>query len=228
MLDKHSPLLTHYSQQAHAVQALVLTLVAKRLGLAPSQLHAMHALQRASGDHVRFVRAPPQPAADRRTALGAHSDFGSVTVLMNRLGGLQVRLPVGVAARGGAAAPLCEVEPSGERWAYVRPLPGHAVVNLGDAMVIFSQGLLRSNVHRVVSPPGAQADVERYSLVYFGRPADDVVLRPLRESAIVAARCKGEEKGDEVSAKEWILRRALYRRNGARWEDSKGTEDVRS
>ena len=189
----------------------------------------MHALQRRSGDHVRFVRAPPQPAADRRTALGAHSDFGSVTVLMNRLGGLQVRLPVGIGTGGGCGAhPLCEREASGERWAYVRPLAGHAVVNLGDAMVIFSRGVLRSNVHRVVSPPGAQADVERYSLVYFGRPADDVVLRPLKESAVVAARCKGEENGDEVSAKDWILRRALYRRNGAKWEDSKGTEDMRT
>ena len=211
------------------MQSLILTLVAHRLGLPPSQLHAMHALRRASGDHVRFVRAPPQPAADRRTALGAHSDFGSVTVLMNKLGGLQVRLPGGIAAEGGADGPLCEVEGgSGERWAYVRPLPGHAIVNLGDAMVIFSKGLLRSNVHRVVSPPGAQADVERYSLVYFGRPGDDVVLRPLRDSAIVAERCKGEETGDEVSAKEWILRRALYRRNVAKWEYSKGTEDARA
>ena len=36
-------------------------------------------------------------------------------------------------------------------------LAGHAIVNLGDAMVNFTNGLLRSNIHRVVSPPGEQA-----------------------------------------------------------------------
>lgn len=31
-----------------------------------------------------------------------------------------------------------------------QPIPGHAICNLGDAMSIFSGGILRSNLHRVV------------------------------------------------------------------------------
>lgn len=31
-----------------------------------------------------------------------------------------------------------------------KPLPGHAICNLGDAMFFFSGGILRSNIHRVV------------------------------------------------------------------------------
>ncbi|KAJ7452624.1 hypothetical protein FB451DRAFT_1409314 [Mycena latifolia] len=54
------------------------------------------------------------------------------------------------------------------------PLPGHAICNLGDAMAIFSGGILRSNIHRVVNPPGEQGSFPRYSLVYFMHPADPV------------------------------------------------------
>ena len=70
--------------------------------------------------------------------------------LHNRLGGLQV-LP-----------------PGSDKWLYVKvtgahphiahtltsfaqPLPGHGICNVGDALNIFSGGILRSNIHRVMS-----------------------------------------------------------------------------
>jgi isopenicillin N synthase-like dioxygenase len=101
----------------------------------------------------------------------------------------------------------------------VRPLPGHCIVNLGDALVKFSGGRLRSNIHRVVPPPGEQRHSDRYSLVYFCRPGDDVLLRTLIES-------EGQGGEEEVSAKEWILRRALGRRRADGWKDSGGTEGL--
>lgn len=51
---------------------------------------------------------------------------------------------------------------------------------MGDAMVKFTAGILRSNVHRVVPPLGEQANLTRNSLVYFSRPEDSVVLKQLR------------------------------------------------
>ena len=104
----------------------------------------------------------------------------------------------------------------------MRPLPGHCVINLGDALVKFSNGTLRSNIHRVVAPPGEQGKETRYSLVYFSRPEDDVVLRSL-----VGGGQDGESEGTGgVTAKEWILRRALGRRKVDGWEASGGTESV--
>jgi isopenicillin N synthase-like dioxygenase len=118
-----------------------------------------------------------------------------------------------------------------EGWTYVRPLPNHAIINLGDALVKFTGGILRSNTHRVVSPPGAQGDETRYSLVYFSRPEDAVLLRPLKEeSKMIEGRVgDGEDDGEIVSSKEWILRRALGKRVGKYWdpERAKGTEDAR-
>lgn len=67
------------------------------------------------------------------------------------------------------------------------------------------------------------------SLVYFSRPEDEVILKPLKESEMVRQAGGGkEEGGDEVTAKEWILRRALQRRVGGDWEKSEGTEGGRA
>ena len=131
-------------------------------------------------------------------------------MLFNRVGGLQV-LPQGE---------------DGE-WLYVRPLPGHAIVNLGDAMVKFTNGLLRSNIHRVVSPPGEQGGWTRYSVVYFARPEDDVLLRRLEGSKLIPEVEGGEE--EEINSKDWVLRRALGRRDDVKsvdFEKSVGTEMV--
>lgn len=118
--------------------------------------------------------------------------------------------------------------PQTNDWCYVKPLAGHAVVNIGDAMVKFTAGILRSNIHRVVSPPGEQADSTRMSLVYFARPEDDVILKVLDGSKLIDEKKNTSKEysaeQEEVTAKDWILRRALGRRTGGNWEKSAGTE----
>ena len=139
--------------------------------------------------------------------MGAHTDFGTLTILFNRLGGLQV-LP-----------------PEEDEWLYVQPIPGHAIVNLGDALTKFSHRLLRSNIHRVVAPPGKQAELTRYSLVYFSRPQDDVLLKTL-ESSVIPPLMDGEVE-EEVDSKTWVLRRAFGNRVGGKMKNVEGGEKVR-
>lgn len=78
-------------------------------------------------------------------------------------------------------------------------------MNMGDAMVKFTNGLLRSNVHRVVSPPGEQGGETRWSVVYFSRPEDEVVLKRLESEVIPGLR----EVEQEISAKDWIRLQAM-------------------
>ena len=125
-------LIKGYMVRSHEIVTLILERLNKRLELPHGTLQGLHRLEGASGDQMRWVKSPPQKQDDRQTALGEHTDFGSVTVLFNRLGGLQVLPP----ASNGMK----------EEWAYVKPLKGHCVVNLGDAMVKFTAGVLRSNV----------------------------------------------------------------------------------
>ncbi|KAF1958642.1 Clavaminate synthase-like protein [Byssothecium circinans] len=65
----------------------------KSLDPPASTFTSLHRLYSPSGSHVRFIRAPPQPVDQRSLALGEHTDFGSLTILFNRIGGLQVRPP---------------------------------------------------------------------------------------------------------------------------------------
>lgn len=227
--EKHRPLLKDYVSRCHALITYFLRFLNARLELPEGKLESLHRIDAVSGDQVRFVKAPPQPVDDRRTALGAHTDFGSVTILFNRLGGLQVRLPHYIKpippSEHSEGVNTLTGEEDGENWVYVRPLPGHAIINLGDAMVKFSGGILRSNIHRVSSPPDTQAETTRYSLVYFSRPEDEVLLKALDESPLIKQKIKGREEEEAVNSKDWILRRALNNRKGAEgWKKGRGTE----
>ncbi|KAF2171909.1 hypothetical protein M409DRAFT_63449 [Zasmidium cellare ATCC 36951] len=194
-------LVKRYMLGSHALVSLILGVLNRRLGLPEGTLPSLHDLHTISGDQVRWVRSPPQPPSDRRSALGEHTDYGSVTILFNRLGGLQVLPP--------SDPPT---------WAYVKPLRGHCIVNLGDAMVKFTAGVLRSNIHRVANPPGAQAGETRLSLVYFNRPGDEVILKVLEGSEVIEERRRESgidgEEGEGVTAKAWILNRAFGRAKG--------------
>jgi len=182
---------------AHSLVLFILRHIEKHLYLPAETLTSLHRQMKISGDQVRFIKSPPQPPSDMRTALGKHTDFGSITILFNRLGGLQILPPPFLTPAGQ--------EPE---WTYVKPLPGHCIVNLGDAMVKFTNGLLRSNIHRVVSPPGEQAKETRYSLVYFSRPEDEVILKRLEGSNVIPELKEGETE-EQVNSKEWIKLQAM-------------------
>jgi len=184
-------------RNAHALVRLVLAHLNTHLHLPPGTLESLHRQNAVSGDQVRIIKSPPQPLSDLKTTLVKHTDFGSITILFNRLGGLQILPPPSLTPPGQ--------EPE---WMYVKPLPGHCVVNLGDAMVKFTNGLLRSNIHRVVSPPGEQAKETRYSVAYFSRPEDEVVLRRLEGSDIIPELRKGQ-KEENMNSKDWIKLQAM-------------------
>jgi isopenicillin N synthase-like dioxygenase len=81
-------------------------------------------------------------------------------------------------------------------------------------MVKFTNGLLRSNIHRVVAPPGEQVNSTRYSLVYFSRPEDDVVLKRLDFPGSTVPELEKGVVEEDVSSKVWIMDKAMSRRTG--------------
>lgn len=111
-----------------------------------------------------MLRCLPQPADDRRTSLVGHTDIGSLTILFNITGGLQLLVPDSTDVKDEKS------------WRYVQPVPGCAIINLGDAMVEWTAGILRSNMHRITYSLGEQGEVPRYSLAYLVRPSGDQTL----------------------------------------------------
>lgn len=211
-LAAHHALLERLVRGAHAICLLIISKIEAHLRLEPGQLTSLHRLTQTSADQLRLLKMPPQPQGDRRTSLLAHTDFGSVTLLWNILGGLQI-LPPG--NDDGTN------ENNGTSWEFVRPQAGCAVVNMGDAMVHFTGGVVRSNLHRVTYAPGKQALMDRYSIAYFSRPEDDVVLEGLGS---VGANGQGGKGQQRMTAKEWVARKAeLYRKGESRMKSWGGS-----
>lgn len=98
---------------------------------------------------LRYLHYPPQPAdSDEKLSrgIGAHTDFGSVTLLMqDEVDGLQV------------------YEKSTQEWLDVVPTKGAYVVNLGNMFMRWSNDKYISNLHRVINKSGK----ERYSVPFF-------------------------------------------------------------
>lgn len=111
---------------------------------------------------------------------GAHSDYGSVTLLFQRAGqpGLEIRTPEGT----WASVPIVPgPEDEGEADADVGAFPP-ILVNIGDLLSYWTDGLLKSTVHRVVFPLAEQSrsdPQDRYTLVYFCHPVDSTELVPV-------------------------------------------------
>ena len=147
-----------------------------------------------------MTRGPPRKTAEMpEIQTPSHTDFGTITVLMNWLGGLQVW-----SESSRKAGPL-EPDVPGE-WLWVKPKPGCAIVNLGDAAVKYTNGVLCSGRHRVIPAPGEQGKYPRYSIVYFVRPCDHTRMKTLKGHGIPPADDM-EEEG--VEAKEWIYQQAM-------------------
>lgn len=108
------------------------------LGLPAGTFRKLHTPELLTGSECRIIRKPaegenghiPEGAHDGKKAasIGAHTDFGSFSFLHGRgTGGLQV-LP-----------------PGSDKWYYIKPMAGHAVVNVGDTLAIYSGGIFNSS-----------------------------------------------------------------------------------
>lgn len=196
-----------FTRRSHAVAQIILQKIATHLGLDPQVLLDLHTLEAQSGDQVRLTHVAPAPTSAFAITLGAHTDYGSVTILFNKLGGLQV------------------MPPSSTEWKYVRPEPDCAIVNLGDALVKLLGGRVHSGLHRVVTAPGDQATLPRTSVVYFARPNGSVPL-----TSVFAG---DEREATILTADEWIKKRVFFS-NTLNYKDAEtakqglGTEHTQS
>jgi isopenicillin N synthase-like dioxygenase len=177
-----------FVEHFHFICQLIMAHINVHLGLPSNTLAPLHDLHQSSADQARFLKMPPQPEGDRRTSLLAHTDVGSITMVWNVLGGLQVQRP---------DVPYN----SDEGWEFIKPERGCAVVNMGDAMRRFTGDRVRSSLYRVAYAPGDQATHNRYSVAYFSRPLNSMEVKPLDfgDKDAVLANGKGTNFTDAIN-----------------------------
>jgi isopenicillin N synthase-like dioxygenase len=108
---------------------------------------------------LRILHYPPQPPEDDGVHLGAraHTDTNAFTILaQDDNGGLEIRNRE-------------------NEWVAVPPIAGTFVVNVGEVLKVWTDGILSSTLHRVINRSGR----ERYSIPFFMYPSYDALIEPL-------------------------------------------------
>ncbi|KAF2445312.1 Clavaminate synthase-like protein [Karstenula rhodostoma CBS 690.94] len=160
------------------------------LGLPPDTFTSRQSPTKLSGTVFRVIKSYASPEEEGyRTSMIHHADFGTITILANVVGGLQILAP--------------GKEASDEQgWLYVRPERGCLIVNLGDAMVQWTCGLLRSKCHRINFAP----------------------VRPERDAAMRRLMGQGEDGGDgDLTA--WEVKKMMALKSGEAVMESRGGKD---
>ncbi|XP_031132286.1 protein SRG1-like [Ipomoea triloba] len=142
-----------YSVEVNKVAMKVLRLIAKNLGIKDEE---MCKLYEGGMQSMRMNYYPPCPQPELVMGLSPHSDADGLTILLqvNETQGLQIK-------KNGA-------------WLPVVPIPNSLIVNIGDTLEIFTNGIYRSIEHRAV----VSWDKERMSVATFHAPKLDAELGP--------------------------------------------------
>ncbi|KAI0470856.1 2OG-Fe(II) oxygenase superfamily protein [Xylariaceae sp. FL0804] len=230
-MEPHQAELAAFREACHSLCRRLLLLFGIGLGVEPPDFFARaHSREQPSGSILRFLYYPPPPppssAATPDAAgvssssssssdvvrAGAHSDYGSVTLLFRLRGQAGLEL---LSARTGDWTPVPVCPPGTE----ADPAPP-ILVNIGDLLSYWTNGLLRSTVHRVTATAAAGAAAgaaaaaaeeestrdPRYSLVFFCQPADQTPL-----TAVPSERVRGFRGGlaDANAGNPYAERRVL-------------------
>ncbi|KAI9276739.1 hypothetical protein BDA99DRAFT_493988, partial [Phascolomyces articulosus] len=161
-----------FFKKMHSVGISVLELLAIALKVTPNQetgandyLSSYHRYGDEASSATSLVRFMNYPALkendssgnniEEEVVCGAHTDYGSITLLSHRdIGGLQVDID-GV-------------------WTDVPKVQDALLVNLGGTLMHWTRGLLKASNHRVIATP--KETKNRYVITYFMQPETDVKL----------------------------------------------------
>ncbi|WP_191621917.1 isopenicillin N synthase family dioxygenase [Microbacterium caowuchunii] len=130
---------------------------------------------------IKIVRYPGKEDPTPQQGVGAHKDFGVLTLLWVEPG------------KGGL-----QVERDGE-WVDAPPVPGSFVVNIGEMLEYATQGYLIATNHRVISP---EFPDDRISVPFFFSPSLDTTLPliELPEELAAAARGVTQDPNNRIHA----------------------------
>ncbi len=132
--------------------------MAKQLEVAEDYFSSAHSGQNITLRLLYYPAQTIEQVKEQQLGAGAHTDYGFMTfVFQDSVGGLQVL--------------DCE-----DKWIDVPPSEDAAVVNCGDLLERWTNGVYRSTLHRVKPSTTGRA---RYSIAFFIDPDSDTEVSPL-------------------------------------------------
>lgn len=143
--------LERFKAQCYDLSMLLMCCFAKCMNLPGDHFQTIHQ-QKFPGDTLKWIKYPKldtQPDA-RIPRLSEHTDWGSLTFVFAKTGGLEVQTPEGNCTE-------------------VPVLPNSIVINIADALSLWTNKKLKSTMHRI-SWDNLPRDQDRYSIAYFTNP----------------------------------------------------------
>lgn len=202
--QKEDAALRDFHNRCRRMAARILRLIAAGLSIPDvNWIARTHDNAPNTSRFLHYPTLPPDTDYDPEADIGAgaHSDYGSITLLFTRPGqpGLEILKPDG----DWASVPIFPPK-------YHSTTFPPVVVNIGDLLSYWTNGLLKSTIHRVVlAPPAgkhngtgksginghghsngdAGVGTDRYSIAIFVQPHEDIKLVPM-PSPVVAERAE--------------------------------------
>ena len=105
---------------------------------------------------LRMLRYPGGSSGENEIGAGAHTDYGSITVLYSD------------------GEPGLQLQPRGQEWIDVPAIPGAFIINIADCLMRWTNDIYVSTPHRVLVPKNP-----RRSLAFFLDPNPDAVIEAL-------------------------------------------------
>ena len=155
-LPRFRETITAYYAQVAALGVRLCALLEMHLGLPPGAMTDRMNKPISQLRLLHYVR-DRHIVSSKSVNMGAHTDYECLTLLHTGNPGLQVMT-------------------RGDRWIDVPVDPDTLVVNIGDMMEAWTNGILRSTPHRVLN-----LSPERFSLPYFTATNHDTVIAPFPE-----------------------------------------------
>ncbi|KAL4322472.1 hypothetical protein AHAS_Ahas14G0213900 [Arachis hypogaea] len=153
--DVHKPNMGNYAEAVQGLQNKLMEMIFESLGLNPSYLEE----EVNGGSQLLAVNCYPAcPEPELTLGIHPHSDYGSITVLLQTRSGL-------------------EFKNKNNNWEAVPLVEGGLVVQLGDQMEVLSNGVYKSVIHRAT----VNVDKKRFSIVSLHSFAMDKKIGPAKE-----------------------------------------------
>ncbi|KAH9891620.1 Clavaminate synthase-like protein [Cubamyces lactineus] len=174
---------------------------------------------------MRIIGYPPLPNDDDGFSCGAHRDYGCLTFLYAdpTPGALQVFLdhPGLLVEKKDTVPPEQEVEEGGQ-WINADPIPGCVVCNIGEMWEVWTNGLYKSTLHRVVHRGS------NYRIPFFFEPNFDARIEPLPTARRVQEEDRALRKlrGPEKTYQPVVYGDFLLRKVGNNFDTGKGRYDA--
>ncbi|KAF5456677.1 hypothetical protein F2P56_026128 [Juglans regia] len=108
---------------------------------------------------LRLMKYQAPPSGEYMNGLVPHTDMGSYTLLCDD------------------QVPGLEIETKDGQWIRLSPSPNSFIFFVGDLLMAWSNGRMRSARHRVMM----SGDKDRYSLAIFGAPVDGSIIKAPKE-----------------------------------------------